>query len=817
MDEPPSTQHTQVLPVFLQEDGHALPVFVEACSIVNRPKLVRTLKKAGAEICTDPREARIILVDTRTYDGRRFIRDWGSDPNKVVLEYTWITKSCTAGRALMEGDEWGGCLTQDDGLALDADANMDDEGSQVELTNNPLPTPRVTPVETAITKAKVRRKSRASVDVFEPSASTSNFGSPTFTTPESLPFQAAEFSSAQSSVPVHGNDIQIPTTVPQYTPSLPSIQHHQMMQHQQNMHPGMQNTPAQLTNFMQQQNMLPGMMSQMTMPMQFWAQMMGTMLSQSTPQPNPDLFAMSLIDAMRSHGMVPYPQTQGGVPQQTTPDNSSAPQISQPSSTQSEITTSSSSRSSTPQVLPISRKWNESASGYPPQVARRSGPPPRSHSPVDSPALGPPPVKKRPVKKQKREEQSTVNCRQSLATSDPLHSLYSAKTPAPLSQNAPSQKIFVKDNGEPMTFFVQIDQPSRQNLVTLIKRNGGKIDSSQTSADYAVLYSQSKTFTDLLKSANDAGKTTVGAPFIHDSIQDGVLRDPAKYKLKMLKRARKRKAQYDSSSDVEELTAAEAEAASVIEQKRLSRNQWQRDWRKRPSEGESDIKAVIKQDVSLFSEQSRIPSPPPPPPTSDQFSLKGRTKYSDLEREYTLKYIKCLLDRDHLTSVQHMANRLYQKMPRHTLKSWTSYISGYAMKEEVEDIRKQATVAHRKSLKQKQEQIVKEEPLEIELDQVAADRSGQFDTDDIKKMNEEDDLNAIVSFFAYGGGDEKDEGAGQEELWQRLSSKESCKTANSWAEFYERHYNIIQERYTKLVDNADSQPAISEVEILPAS
>ncbi|KIL70896.1 hypothetical protein M378DRAFT_498894 [Amanita muscaria Koide BX008] len=311
-----------------------------------------------------------------------------------------------------------------------------------------------------------------------------------------------------------------------------------------------------------------------------------------------------------------------------------------------------------------------------------------------------------------------------------------------------------------------------------------------------------------MKSANDAGKTTVGAPFIHDSIQDGVLRDPTKYKLKMLKRARKRKAQYDSSSDVEELTAAEAEAASVIEQKRLSRNQWQRDWRKRPFEDESDIKA--KQDVSLSSEQSRISSPIPPPPTSDQFSLKGRTKYSDLEREYALKYIQILLDRDHLTSAQHMANRLYQKMPRHTLKSWTSYISGYAIKEEVEDLRKQATAAHRKSLKQ----IVKEEPLEIGLDQVAADHS---DADDIKKMNEENDLNAIVSFFAYGGGDEKDEGAGQEELWQRLSSKESCKTANSWAEFYERHYNIIQERYTKLVENDDSQAAISEVEILPAS
>ena len=47
--------------------------------------------------------------------------------NKVVLEHSWVPKSLQAGRALREDEQWGDCLTHDDGLALDPDGNFDDE------------------------------------------------------------------------------------------------------------------------------------------------------------------------------------------------------------------------------------------------------------------------------------------------------------------------------------------------------------------------------------------------------------------------------------------------------------------------------------------------------------------------------------------------------------------------------------------------------------------------------------------------------------------------------------------------------------------
>ena len=150
MDPFPSTQQLQNSPaIFHDTDGQPLRVFVEASGIVHRPKLVRTLKvcclhiaitvkggsrvqKTGAEICNDPKQAQVILVDSRSFEGRNFIRDWGSDVNKVVLEHSWVAKSLEAGRALREDEQWGDCLTQDDGLALDPDGNFDDE---VDFTN----------------------------------------------------------------------------------------------------------------------------------------------------------------------------------------------------------------------------------------------------------------------------------------------------------------------------------------------------------------------------------------------------------------------------------------------------------------------------------------------------------------------------------------------------------------------------------------------------------------------------------------------------------------------------------------------------------
>jgi hypothetical protein len=77
-------------------------------------------------ICHDPAQAHIILVDSTTDAGTQFIRDWGTDPAKFVLEYPWARKSIEAGRALLQNDNWGDCVARDDGRSISG-AN-DDEG-----------------------------------------------------------------------------------------------------------------------------------------------------------------------------------------------------------------------------------------------------------------------------------------------------------------------------------------------------------------------------------------------------------------------------------------------------------------------------------------------------------------------------------------------------------------------------------------------------------------------------------------------------------------------------------------------------------------
>jgi hypothetical protein len=79
------------------------------------------LQTAGAAIAHKPSEAQVILVDSTTDAGRQFIRDWGNDKTKVVLEYYWANRSLDAGKPLLENDDFGGCRTYDDGRPIGGD------------------------------------------------------------------------------------------------------------------------------------------------------------------------------------------------------------------------------------------------------------------------------------------------------------------------------------------------------------------------------------------------------------------------------------------------------------------------------------------------------------------------------------------------------------------------------------------------------------------------------------------------------------------------------------------------------------------------
>ncbi|KAF8168166.1 hypothetical protein B0H34DRAFT_49653 [Crassisporium funariophilum] len=150
MEHPPFSQPSTSngnTPIFCNADGSAIQIFAEANGIQGRPKLARKLKNFGAVICSDPKNARIILVDADTTPGRHFIRDWGRDEGKVVLKHTWVRKCFEAGKALLQEDQWGGCLTFDDGR--DITPQGDDDG-ELEIPKSPLPTPRDTPIDASV-------------------------------------------------------------------------------------------------------------------------------------------------------------------------------------------------------------------------------------------------------------------------------------------------------------------------------------------------------------------------------------------------------------------------------------------------------------------------------------------------------------------------------------------------------------------------------------------------------------------------------------------------------------------------------------------
>lgn len=74
-------------------------------------------QKYGAIICHEPKTAEILLVDSESTQGRMSIRNWGTESDKVVLDHTWANKCIKAETALLD-DDYGGCLTHDDGLPI---------------------------------------------------------------------------------------------------------------------------------------------------------------------------------------------------------------------------------------------------------------------------------------------------------------------------------------------------------------------------------------------------------------------------------------------------------------------------------------------------------------------------------------------------------------------------------------------------------------------------------------------------------------------------------------------------------------------------
>jgi len=83
------------------------------------------LQLNGAELLSDASNSQIMLVDPVSRQGRQFIRDWGKDNNKAVLDFAWVKKCLEAGRPLLVEDRWGDCLALDDGRPIDCGERLE--------------------------------------------------------------------------------------------------------------------------------------------------------------------------------------------------------------------------------------------------------------------------------------------------------------------------------------------------------------------------------------------------------------------------------------------------------------------------------------------------------------------------------------------------------------------------------------------------------------------------------------------------------------------------------------------------------------------
>ncbi|KAI0257376.1 hypothetical protein BJV78DRAFT_1277914 [Lactifluus subvellereus] len=155
------TQTSEQSPsIFVDASGSPLLIYLDVNpDILSRPRLIRLLRTSGADICHNPSDASILLINSETESGCKVVHDWCEDTDKTVLKYGWIQACIRAGRPLLEADEWGGfhvphtseCIYSED----EGDEDMEDghSGSRNKASLNPT---RPRPAQPSSTEPSVK-------------------------------------------------------------------------------------------------------------------------------------------------------------------------------------------------------------------------------------------------------------------------------------------------------------------------------------------------------------------------------------------------------------------------------------------------------------------------------------------------------------------------------------------------------------------------------------------------------------------------------------------------------------------------------------
>jgi len=438
----------------------------------------------------DPEHAQIILVDSDSWQGKEFIREWGNDQNKVVLSHTWVIKSIEAAKPLLERDNWGGCKTYDDGLPISRPILNGGEEITVpkyvlylylsdELTFSRL---KATPMKIQADSSDEQR----STDSSTKRVSVEN----SLLQENTTPVENGGSSSSIVHLPSHmSNPSQLPhmKPMPNLSPSA--------------------SDPVPL--FTQQQQQAPLVMpfsmpgiNIMSFPPQLlnmFAQQPTTAQSSMSAQPTcvmphmQENFTTALMDIMRMYGTLP-----GGAP--GTMSLNQRPMLPSMMARQTSQSAGSSGSASVVFEDPLRASSNIRDTGSPSplplqELSYPSAPQPSvkrkrksdaveddfkhevretedsNHEEDGNPSLAALPKKNKNKRVEERESKSikknTDTRRAQRTTRLPSRNQHQTSRPSNIDDSL--QKLFVHVNGKPMQFFVQVDMNNRQEVTRAIK------------------------------------------------------------------------------------------------------------------------------------------------------------------------------------------------------------------------------------------------------------------------------------------------------------------------------------------------------------
>ena len=191
------------------------------------------------------------------------------------------------------------------------------------------------------------------------------------------------------------------------------------------------------------------------------------------------------------------------------------------------------------------------------------------------------------------------------------------------------------------------------------QKNGGKITCDFPAADYIVLASHTKDFKNYFESALAANKPAVRTSFVYDSVEQNELLDPSDHAFPtrvLGKRGasslRKRK------KEVEDDDFPSRKAG----RKRIEKN----------TDSETrQVNKAAQNSVDQISRKSPLRNgkayrrSPTPPPEHTRVPLDGRPgyyRYPEQERNYAIRYLEILFERDHQMTNIAMSQHLFQKV-----------------------------------------------------------------------------------------------------------------------------------------------------------